>query len=395
MRTPVALIAVISTAFLAWSTLGANPDNEAKPSFRSVSESENVISSDVDVNAETPQMERKTWNSVEGRLEYIAQAVVRNYPAESCHAEDVISLFDSVDPKAKEKLVYRQKTIDYQHSVNTDMGHSDFSWDISTSRETYGEELVELRAFANYSYQTLWSPERSFSQIEVTMLVKIEDGKLRLISITSDDTFDHEEWTEPSLLKKNSSDYKHEYEEYISALQSRLGEPEIVPTLPKGVGYMEPNRSLMKAYMERWAYSFNPSWGNFTSMGGDCTNYASQVMYAGTPGFDQQGTHKWYYSGYNSRSPSWTSVLALRGYLLSNRGEVGHYSGFLTSKTYLKTGDIVQLGNYHSVVVYRNNSGTIYVSAHTSAALNKPLSDYGNPALTCIQLKWYSNNTSI
>ncbi len=130
-------------------------------------------------------------------------------------------------------------------------------------------------------------------------------------------------------------------------------------------------------------------------MGGDCTNYASQVMYAGTPGFDQQGTNKWYYSGYNSRSPSWTSVLALRGYLLSNRGEVGHYSGFLTSKTYLKTGDIVQLGNYHSVVVHRNNSGTIYVSAHTSAALNKPLSDYGNPTLTCIQLKWYSNNTSI
>ncbi len=249
MRTPVALIAVISTAFLAWSTLGANPDNEAKPSFRSVSESENVISSDVDVNAETPQMERKTWNSVEDRLEYIAQAVVRNYPAEACRAEDVISLFDSVDPKAKEKLVYRQKTIDYQHSVNTDMGHSDFSWDISTSRETYGEELVELKAFANYSYQTLWSPERSFSQIEVTMLVKIEDGKLRLISITSDDTFDHEEWTEPSLLKKNSSDYKHKYEEFISALQSRLGEPEIVPTLPRGVGYMEPNRSLMKAYM--------------------------------------------------------------------------------------------------------------------------------------------------
>lgn len=88
-------------------------------------------------------------------------------------------------------------------------------------------------------------------------------------------------------------------------------------------------------------------------------------------------------------------MLDLRSYLFSNRGENGNYSGFSTSKSYLRTGDLVQLGNYHTLVVYNNVYGVIYVSAHTSPALNKPLSDYGNQSLTLIQLKWYSNNTTI
>lgn len=41
------------------------------------------------------------------------------------------------------------------------------------------------------------------------------------------------------------------------------------------------NREKAVAYAHRWAYGFNPAYGNFTDMGGDCTNFLSQCLHAG------------------------------------------------------------------------------------------------------------------
>ena len=42
------------------------------------------------------------------------------------------------------------------------------------------------------------------------------------------------------------------------------------------------DREAAVAYAHRWAFGRNPAYSNFDGMGGDCTNFASQCLYAGT-----------------------------------------------------------------------------------------------------------------
>ena len=54
-------------------------------------------------------------------------------------------------------------------------------------------------------------------------------------------------------------------------------------------------------YAKTWAYSRNPKYYNFDSVGGDCTSFVSQCIYAGAKvmNYNQYG---WYYKQQNSRT---------------------------------------------------------------------------------------------
>ena len=45
---------------------------------------------------------------------------------------------------------------------------------------------------------------------------------------------------------------------------------------------MEYNRANAVAYAKKWAYGRNPKYYDFSDLGGDCTNFASQCIYAGS-----------------------------------------------------------------------------------------------------------------
>ena len=42
------------------------------------------------------------------------------------------------------------------------------------------------------------------------------------------------------------------------------------------------DRAAAVAYAHRWAYGRNPRYYDFENIGGDCTNFASQVLFAGS-----------------------------------------------------------------------------------------------------------------
>ena len=42
------------------------------------------------------------------------------------------------------------------------------------------------------------------------------------------------------------------------------------------------NRRAAGASAHKWAYGRNPAFYDFSEIGGDCTNFASQCLYAGT-----------------------------------------------------------------------------------------------------------------
>lgn len=138
------------------------------------------------------------------------------------------------------------------------------------------------------------------------------------------------------------------------------------------------NRSAAVAYARRWALSRNPAYYDFQLIGGDCTNFASQCIFAGAGVMNYTPTMGWYYRSINDRAPAWSGGEYLYNFLVNNR-TAGPYA-VEVSQEKAQAGDIVQLGTkegrfYHSPVITAVTP-KILVAAHTYDALDRPLDSY-------------------
>lgn len=139
------------------------------------------------------------------------------------------------------------------------------------------------------------------------------------------------------------------------------------------------DREKAVGYAREWAFKRNPKYLDFEKLGGDCTNFASQCVYAGSGVMNHTKTFGWYYYSADDRAPAWTGVEYFYNFLTSNKGE-GPY-GSEADESEAEPGDIVQLGNsegsfYHSPVITSVRNGRIYVAAHSFDAYDRPLSSY-------------------
>ena len=146
-------------------------------------------------------------------------------------------------------------------------------------------------------------------------------------------------------------------------------------------------------YINEWAYKRNPAYYNFENIGGDCTNFASQVLFAGSGMMNYTPTFGWYYNNVNDRAPAWTGVNELYKFLVNNKGPGPQ--GIVADISEAEPGDIIQLkfGYYdkfdHSPVVVERGRGTpetILLAAHTNDANRRPLSTYNYTDLRCIHI---------
>ena len=138
------------------------------------------------------------------------------------------------------------------------------------------------------------------------------------------------------------------------------------------------NREAAVAYARKWALGRNPAYYDFEDIGGDCTNFTSQCIYAGSGTMNYTPVMGWYYKSVSDRTASWTGVEYLYNFLVNNRS-VGPYAHEV-SWNEAEPGDIVQLGRedgdfYHSPIIVAVRP-TILVAAHTYDALDRPLLTY-------------------
>lgn len=138
------------------------------------------------------------------------------------------------------------------------------------------------------------------------------------------------------------------------------------------------DRIAAVAYARRWAMGRNAAYYDFEKIGGDCTNFASQSIYAGAKTMNFTPIMGWYYRSSYDRTPSWTGVEYLYNFLVSNKS-VGPY-GHVVPQAEALPGDIVQLGTaggdfYHSPVITAIHP-RILIAAHTYDALDRPLDTY-------------------
>ena len=143
------------------------------------------------------------------------------------------------------------------------------------------------------------------------------------------------------------------------------------------------DREKAVAYAHKWAYSRNPRYYDFEELGGDCTNYASQCLYAGSGVMNPTPTFGWYYYSLNNRAPAWTGVEFLYRFLVRNTG-VGPVAVEVDINQ-VEPGDLVQISfngwsfGHSPVIVSVEEDPTpesVLVAAHTYDVDYNPISNY-------------------
>ena len=143
------------------------------------------------------------------------------------------------------------------------------------------------------------------------------------------------------------------------------------------------DREAAVAYAHEWAYRRNPKYLDFENIGGDCTNFASQCLYAGSGVQNYTPVYGWYYITPDRRSASWTGVQYFYNFLIGNRGVAPF--GREVSIDAVEPGDFVQLATHrdqyhHTPVIVAAGAQprlqNILVAAHSYDADNRPLSSY-------------------
>ena len=152
--------------------------------------------------------------------------------------------------------------------------------------------------------------------------------------------------------------------------------------------YIMYDREAAINYAKKWAYERNPLYYDFSNIGGDCTNFISQCIYAGVGVMNYTPVLGWYYRSANDRTPSWTAARYLADFLLNNKS-IGPY-GHLVALNEIEKGDIIQLGNfdmefYHSLIVTETKP-QILVATHSFNAFDRPLTTYDYDIARCIKI---------
>ena len=152
------------------------------------------------------------------------------------------------------------------------------------------------------------------------------------------------------------------------------------------------NREKAVAYAEKWAFSRNPQYYNYDGLGGDCTNFASQCLFAGSSVMNYTPVLGWFYINGRNKAPAWTGVKYIYQFLIKNKSVAPF--GKESTLPEIQVGDFIQLFNgeffYHTLLVTQKNGSEpseIYVAAHTIDSFNRPLSTYFYEDFRCIHIE--------
>ncbi len=139
-------------------------------------------------------------------------------------------------------------------------------------------------------------------------------------------------------------------------------------------------------YARRWALDRNPLFADFSGRGGNCTNFVSQCVLAGSCTMNYTPTFGWYYISLDDRAPAWSGVDYFYDFMTGapafseRNGGVGPFAVEVAREA-VELGDVIQYANvdgdwYHTVLITGFDGDEILVSAQSDDALDRPLSSY-------------------
>ena len=150
------------------------------------------------------------------------------------------------------------------------------------------------------------------------------------------------------------------------------------------------------AYARKFAFSQNSQFANFAGIGGNCTNFVSQCVYAGSCKMNYTKTFGWYYISLDERSPSWSGVEYFYNFITEqpefaaeNMG-IGPFGREVRARE-IQEGDFIQLADstgdfYHTLIITGFEPNDILICAHSDDALDRRLSTYNFASLRLIHV---------
>ena len=141
----------------------------------------------------------------------------------------------------------------------------------------------------------------------------------------------------------------------------------------------EYNRERAVMYARKYALVRNPLFYTFEGIGGNCTNFVSQCLLAGSCVMNFKPVFGWFYLSSNRRAPAWTGVEFFYNFMTTNE-DVGPYATVVEREKAM-AGDVIQLQNeddvfYHTLIISEIKEGEIFVCANSVDSLDRPLSSY-------------------
>lgn len=154
------------------------------------------------------------------------------------------------------------------------------------------------------------------------------------------------------------------------------------------------DREAAIAYAHKWAFRRNPEYYNFSGIGGDCANFASQCLYAGTGRMNYTPVYGWFYNSIEDRAPAWSSVKYLHKFLTTN-DKTGPY-GCEVDLSEVIPGDIIQISTWmeefhHTLIVVdtgeKPNLADTLIACHSYDSDDRPLGTYDIKMMRCIHIE--------
>ena len=315
--------------------------------------------------------------------------------------EEIAALFSD-----EEQAALADSAIDFQIGLRQmqDADYTLASWSYSlTLNEITQEEDGSLHIFAreNNTQNFNQNPEIASERYGGYHLFELEqmEGSWKIRSHMMFDAVYMMLWSEGGG-EEAALRYAEAVPEYLRLAQEQLQEREADREREPGElqAQYAYDRQAAAAYADRYVDERNDAWPDYAGSGGNCQNFASQVLLAGGIPMDIYGdaVWKWYSDevsnspGAQGRSSSWTGVNQFVEYAAANTGyglvaetEAPYFSG--------EPGDLLHMGIDgdwgHTVVIasaVTNGQGEVVdylVDSNTGNLRNYPANLYGYPEI--------------
>ena len=349
-------------------------------------ESINTLQNEIISEYETEEVEENIINEIEDTDSVQNQLIVESLKNEGLNESEQNKQVELIKKALKEFIAISYKGLKSNESeeieteileyiVNRDMGHdpipqyyASINMDMKTEeyiRNNYGIEINEnIKDSAKYLINDIDKVVEETGLYRFDIIEKIV-----------------------SLLTLESS------EELITLADEKL-DLGLKENLNSNINPRAYNETSAMAYANKWDGSRrNPAYRDFSSSGGDCANFVSQILsnsgMSMRQGSNTDNTSYWFYNGSNLSqiSGSWRGANMFRWHWSSRAGKVTDVSATQTRNNFKTAvydkayqGDAISLVNsngsaYHTIFVNKRNTSTLdfKYSAHSDSGNHNSL----------------------
>ncbi|KLU63103.1 putative amidase domain protein [Peptococcaceae bacterium CEB3] len=225
-----------------------------------------------------------------------------------------------------------------------------------------------------------WVVDKLINKADYADMIQVENPNNKLTSINDSDVLaDNRAILDTKLkgLEARSANIYQLEKNYEAIAKNKVKETlsgNSVKASFSAASYSGINRQAVVNYAEKYALNYNPAYPSYSA---DCTNFASQAVYAG----GVPATTTWYSGSYD-----WVNVGGFHDYMINNgyAKEIALNSNDKNGASEdISLGDIIQweeplaiFYSHSTIATYDSDTYGWLLCAHTNNRLNYPMSMY-------------------